>query len=658
MKFSWKWLNEIIDLKHLSLQEITDKLILAGFEINSIDNIPEIKDKVIDIDITSNRQDVCSIIGLAREISSIINVPMNEKIHYQDFNLSRYEDKQQLYKSIQDLCIDNISYIKNKTSPIWLKNYLKGCSIETDNIFNDVIKYTKVKWGYEIEVFDTEKTESNNVDINLISNHVTRYKIKNTFNIILLGRTYKIEDLKKSTSSNKNFPAPFAQNINIYSRYDFIQAYNEALNILRIYTKGIHSKSFISIKGQINNRIIYLDKKAIQNTLGYTIRKPNNYLHTVEILQKLEQLHFKAKYHHISKKFIIHVPEHRANDIKRPIDIIEEISRIYGFNKFYSNLPAIITKGDLSIQEKTIKKIRKTLRDIGLNEVLNYSLEKTPIKLSNKKIKIYNPIIQDQGILQNNIYSNLIRTKKYNINQKNLNTEIFEIGRTFTNQTETKGKYEEQIKVAGLIGNNNFTRIGWDKKPHALNWFQAKGTLEEFFEKIKADILWIPLNEKNITFFNSDLISIIHKKRTACICNKINEEIIGIFGELKEDKNFLNCSSYIFEIDVNLLIETIKSSKNIDCIFKGYSTYPSITRDISIKLNATEYVSEIKSKILQRNNPLIESVDIFNEYKNQYNLNKRNIGLRITYRAKNTTLQEEDINILNEQINDLLKAYI
>nr|YP_009293743.1 phenylalanyl-tRNA synthetase beta chain [Rhodymenia pseudopalmata]AOM64425.1 phenylalanyl-tRNA synthetase beta chain [Rhodymenia pseudopalmata] len=690
MKFSWTWLNEIIDLSNFNLEEVTEKLTLAGFEIDSIKNLPEIQDKIIDFSVTANRQDVNCIIGLAREISSIMNIPFK---HNAGRNYYRKTHKNNNIESdsLEDLFIDNLKNTKNTASPKWLQKYLAGCSITISNIiFDDIKEYIKIKWGQEIQIFDSNKiqlkhlraslfsigqnlsyiTEVNNSKIELKknsesmehknkitensvikSNNDIQYDNK-TSSITLVGKVYSEKYLKLLKSNIK--PKHTIKNLQICNRNDLYYAYCEALEILRTSTKGVHGKSYIYRKKKRDDEIIYVNKKNIRQILGQIKKRRRNFLATNEIIRILERLNLKPQYNKATQKFQVHIPEHRIEDLKRPIDVIEEIARIHGFNKFFDSLPNTIKKGRISEIKNILKKIRQILRDMGLNETIHYSLNK---EKRADKISIYNPLIKDQAVLQNNIYSSLIDTKKYNVDQKNFQTEIFEIGRIFVHNDFNQLKHQEYIHLAGLIGKKDFSRSCWSKKSNELSWFEAKGMIEDFFEKLTADIAWKPFNKKNNSWFKCESLKIINEKKSAHIYNKVTKEIIGIFAELSSCDYNLDCKTYIFEINVNLLRKSLKSLTHLDYIFKKYSTYPSITRDISLTLSSKEYIDEIKQKIFNQNR-LIKSVNIFNEYKNNNNLNNRNVGLRIIYRSDTKTLEEREVAEINQEINELLKEYI
>ena len=163
MKISWKWLNEIIDISNISLDEITQKLILAGFEIESIQNRPEIQDRVIEISITTNRGDTSSLIGLAREINTLFNLKnlystsnyyINHKNRSEEITIENNYICEMNTNAILNCQLNTIINLSKCLSPIWLINYLKAYDIKSQNTIQDIQDYIKIKWGQDIEIFD------------------------------------------------------------------------------------------------------------------------------------------------------------------------------------------------------------------------------------------------------------------------------------------------------------------------------------------------------------------------------------------------------------------------------------------------------------------------------------------------------------------------
>nr|YP_009298041.1 phenylalanyl-tRNA synthetase beta chain [Plocamium cartilagineum]AOM67979.1 phenylalanyl-tRNA synthetase beta chain [Plocamium cartilagineum] len=697
MKFSFEWLKQIINLQKITFNELVEKLILSGFEIETIENKPNIKDITIDLSITTNRLDMTSIIGLAREISTIVNTSFLSDLYLSN----RYNNKIlpnnifKISKSLFDIKINTITNLVNCLSPQWLINYLIGCDIKPRYVLNDIQEYIKIKWGQDIEIFDISKINHNTTNhtffnfkkvnsikekfiyeqcLSRLDYEILMYKNtilsvmglesnqdffcnSKTSSIIVLGTICKPEYITEITEQLSIRTDKSIRHQKKILRCDFINAYNETLQLIATYGKGTIGLSQEYHK--INNvpKKIFIEREYINNILGKTKKCNNRYLSVNRTFHILKQLKFQPIYNNNYKKFQITIPRYRENDIVNKIDVIEEIGRIHGFDYFNDNLKFYNKKGYISQKQYIIKYIKQVLRSYGLNEVNHYSLKNKSYIPNLKNISLYNPLIEDQSELRHNILQNLITTKIFNIKQKNLQNEIFEVGKIFTKNTVQKKDYIENIHIASILGNSNFSQNSWYTKAEPLSWFQAKGLLEEIFEKLNAQILWKKIDIRHIKTIDHSLLNMFKLQRSAILCNSNTKEEIGIFGEIKSNvlqKN-IGHSTYSFEINIDYLIKTINTKNHLQYKIKPYSLYPSVTRDLSIILNQGEDLEYIKQSIINRNNDLLESIEIFNAYKDKKNLKTRNIGLRLIYRAQNRSLNKIDMKNIDNDINFLLQ---
>nr|QJH88374.1 syfB [Pterocladia lucida] len=690
MKFSWKSLNYLIDLKDITLEDLANQLILAGFEVENISYISEINDQILDIDITANRQDISSVVGLAKEISCILNKPIDIKPKISNKTLSTKQNQKYLSEicgesaSIMDIAIQNITDIHITKSPQWLINYLISYDIKPSNIIDDIINYINIKWGQDIEILDLEKIteEPFNIqyltlkkDINKKNRNKlttkTKYEAIQYYNqTISINGIYTETDCKyKATNSSLTILSTICnpkyikdritentqkaeKHLKHISRDDFISGYQEAVELISKFTNSTANTKYSYHRIQTNN-VININKNLIYNILGPLNKETQTYLSIRKIIDILKKLKFQPIYY--NNNFQVIIPSYRYHDIQRPIDVIEEIGRIYGFSKFKDQLPIMNKKGYIKNSTKQIYKIRETLRDLGLHEVINYSLNE---KKHSSQVALYNPLLKEQAYLRNNLINNLINIKDNNIKQKNICFEGFEIGKVFYKQENNV--FIEKKNIAGIIGNPNFARRSWSNQIQELTWFQAKGNIEKLFRGIQANVGWKSNNSKEYKTLDSNTINIYKNQRCALLYNKLTQEEIGVFGETKSIINTkLNSDHkiYIFELDLNALLRTIKYTNPIIHRIREYSLYPSITRDTSIKLKKEKNIDCIKEIILQNNYKLIESIEIFNEYEKITNKKEKYISLRITYRALSRTLEEKDIKEIDNQINNLIKIH-
>nr|YP_009346776.1 phenylalanine tRNA synthetase [Gracilaria firma]APR74311.1 phenylalanine tRNA synthetase [Gracilaria firma] len=692
MKFSLRWLRQIVDLEGIPFNSLAEKLTISGFEIENIVYDSSNNDILFDLTTTANRQDVLSIIGLAREISCLFNRPLKYKFYKDSIAINiDYLNLSKNSISLLDLFLVQMNYLHNNVSPLWLQYYLKSYDINPSNLLSDISEYIYLKWGQFIQIFDKNKINPLPIRYSLFSlekiNHslptstsiqleVLKYGnlILSTIglyantcircdiltnSIIILGQACNkkyIRNIQKLLNINTDLSKKC---LNSGLESDYLNAFYETVQLVGSFGFSILGKYYRYSNFYYVPQTIILEKNKINNILGSIRVGLYGYLTVEEIIDLLETLNFIVIYDELKNLFKIQVPIHRQNDIKRPIDIIEEIGRVYGFNKFISRLPSIY-KDKINFYNLFIDKIyrvRYLLRDLGLNEVHNYSFYDNQFFYNKDQVGILNPLVQDQSYLRSSLIGQLIINQQNNLKQGSKNIEIFDIGKIFKLDSHNVNlnsirKPSEYLSLAGLIANSIFLRQSWADKPQGLSWFHAKGIIEEFLDKLEVATKWKAVNslQDSSLFFN--IINLLRVNRTAIIYN-INNKEIGVFGQLRKG---YGSSVYIFEFDFIKLLSSIAPCNHINSIISSYSIYPSVTRDISLTLNNSNSIYSVKKYIYSLNNRLIESIEVFNYYKNHYS-SFYNVGLRIVYRSYNRTLNYNDLNRIDKEIKNLLDKY-
>nr|AYR06179.1 phenylalanyl-tRNA synthetase beta chain [Renouxia sp.] len=678
MKISWNWLKEKTHLSNISYVELSEKLTLAGFEVESIKYNKEINDTIIELSITSNRSDINSLMSLTTEIGAIIKtwrkadeiIPL-QAIEHRTIDLS-LQGNLDICEQLKVSIIHNVNITQ---SPKWLHNYLVAYDIKPLNNPLDIINLINLEWGQSIQILTSSQLNNlSNIHLKLekdTQNQFTYptlylneeklyslrrnleipflYMDNSIISIIIVGIIYKQDYLNKTRNRT-------AKETSTPSKIQFINAYNQTLNLIcRLYSTEVDTTYIYNdTKNTYVRPIIKIDINKINQVLGPLESNSNSfntYLNEDIVIDILRKLRFNT----FKKNAILEIqaPENRSHDIAREIDIIEEIGRIYGFNYFKDELPKANQKGQISFKTLTINKIRHILRSMGLHEVIHYSLNFTQ-DCKSRAISLYNPLTIEQSQLRTSLIDNLIQAKLYNVKQGNDILECFEIGRIFLYDSDKQIK-REKVHLSGLLGHPHYNRSNWSDKPSQLSWLQAKGHLEEFFERMHIQVSWeeLPIDSDS-TLFNS---SYLHPKRTSYIIH--DKKTLGLFSQLKNKvtkKIHINHLIYIFEIDIDNLLNAIRTPKHLSYINQPYSNYPRITRDISIRINKympIQKILHIMQNIQKTTNYQLESVILFDEY---YTTNKKsetkNIGLRVTYRSSHKTLTNTEI----EQVEKSLKA--
>nr|YP_010850917.1 Phenylalanine-tRNA ligase beta subunit [Lophurella mutabilis]WGH13502.1 Phenylalanine-tRNA ligase beta subunit [Lophurella mutabilis] len=667
MKFSWQLINNFANLDHIDFNQFKENLTLSGLEIDNVENIEKYKDKIIDLSITANREEISSSLSLAIEASTIFNTALKiipiqlkykESIQYNDKT-----SKNKKYTEIAYIRIITLKEIITNTTPEWLLNQLKINQIDQKDVLNNIKEYIKIKWGQSFDITNYNKIQQeknttqdfnsiklfNSKAINLIIKSIRNNNKSeiNKLNLLIFTTINKIEN---QSFINYEF-SEFYENM-------FIDSMKLITTIIGgTITKYNHAHQKIFIK----NSTIKIKKQNINQSLGYIKGKQLKFINTHNVTKILQQLKLHPKYQKKDKLFEITIPSYRKHDLKREIDVIEEIGRIYQFKHFFNKIKKSSRQGWKSKTYIKVKQIKNTLRKLGLHEVINCCIHNN-INNNFTNPKIYNPITNTQQELRTNILENLISNYEHNIKYSKNNIEIFEIGKIFQKYNTDNKTYIEKRHLSGLVHNNKYTRSNWSNENKNITIFHFKDIIERFLETISSRAI---LQEKLINNERKNFNYpeyLLKKNKQIRIYDPQAKTIIGIIGELNnkfiKKFNYKNDKIYVFEINLNKLIETTKSINHLEYTSKKYSNYPSVTRDISIKLKKYIEIKKIKETILAGNKELIESIDVFNEYSTNDNIdhNKiRCVGLRITYRSKNRTLNNKDITDIDTNLENKLQ---
>nr|AHB35333.1 phenylalanyl-tRNA synthetase beta chain [Neoporphyra perforata] len=675
MKVSLNWLKELANIEIEDLDNLTSQLTQAGFEVEDIESIvlEDQIDHILDISSTANRSDVLSMIGLSRELlaltkSSTLQVPnqiidkfFSKKSNVlTDHNLLHCND---YFSAV----IDGIEIIE---SPDWLKNRLLSSGFTSKNLLVDISNYIMLKWGQPINIIDFGKVNyKNNITIqsNFYAGENTEIELDNKniklrknilvtkVNDSITGIAGIVANHKFETDFNTTSifleSAIFKQSIvrqssrflNIRTESSVRQerglnidnwenAYLEALSLITDLAGGNIREIFSKKKTKKDILHVNLSIKRVQDILG-PISHDNQirFLYFQEIQDILHSLNFTI-IHKTQETIKIEVPNYRRQDIFREVDIIEEIARIYGYHKFKSSLPSIQFNKKSSKKRQFIDKSRNILRNLGLTELVHYSLVK-----SLGDISLNNPLIQDYSNLRCSLIEGLIESNLYNLKQSSQTIDSFEIGTVFNT---IQNKIVETTNLATILGGNLDIRSTWSQPVHSLNWYEAKGIVENFFQKIDRRVEW---RKQDII---DNRINLIQKNKSAVLI--YNNTTIGIFSELNQEicsQLGLNTKLFVLEVNLNILEDSHNQFDYLNYQIRPYSKYPSIIRDLSLIVPQDMEISYLLKVLDQFNDKDLESTKLFDQYTNKsIGKQKKSIGLRFTYRSSQKTLTNLEID--------------
>ena len=699
MQISLKWINELVKIETIKLDYLIEKLIFGGFEVEDIIEIEinKIKHITLDISATANRSDSLSIQGISTEIVALLNKPFSFS-HYLTTSDTIYKKilKHEIIlplnvnpdcSFISSVIIENV---KNVTVPKWLKNKLICSGIIPTNTLTDFQTYILLETGYTFGFYDFDKISSklNNKIFNLsvsnakngekfLTNNGKKYELNESILVIkakniILGIAGLIES-DEFTYSDKTtsiliegsiFKAAKirqqSRNLGIRTdrskRYEkslkntyLIQSYYRLISLLRISNPTITVKwQTIAKRAEqeiISIKLKYQTVKEILGPIDQSSNKTVNYISTNLIEDYLKRLNFDFIYNESEQMWTVTVPHSRSEDISREIDLIEEIGRIHGFNNFLITLPKLSNIGIEDISYKTRKRITVCLLNLGLNELIHYSLV-NEITLLTNEIKLVNPLVSEYANLRSSLLPSLIKTVQENLQQSNSIINGFEYGHIFLE--EQKNQFLEKNHVAGIFGGFKI-KPTWSEPPKELTWFEAKGQIEQLFSQLNLSVLWK----------NNSSNQLLHSYRSANIYSSLNKKI-GTFGQINPilaNKINLPSAIYLFEFNV----ETIQNSLQTNnlSIYQEYSLYPKIIKDISFIVKKEITVEDIQQIIYLNGTKYLSKVNLLDEYSSNFIYkNSTSLCIQLIFQSNDKTLQNNEIDgILNNICSFLIQEF-
>ena len=626
----------------------------------------KLNDQVIDFELTANRGDLLSILGMAYEVGAIYDKKVK------DIDLSHKENKENIndiFKvkvNTENCSIFLAKKVKNvviKESPDFIKSRLIASGIRPINNVVDISNYVMLETGQPLHFYDADCLKDC-LEVRMANE---REKLTTLDGI---ERDLKTEDIVISDGEKAIGLAGVmggleteitdkSKNIIIESAiFDSVKVRRTSNAILRSeasnrFEKGLDpNRTFMAIErachllekyasGEVvgdiakydttekEDKIINITAENINNILGMTISEK-------EILDVFRRLGFKATVK--DGVIVVSVPRRRL-DIVIKEDLIEEVGRIYGVNNIKGKLPNILPK--MGSYDKCTRQIRNKMVDLGLNETLSYVLvpeadAKMFTKDDYETVKLLAPLSEDKNTLRHSLLVALYKIYEYNKARNNKDVSIFEIGKAFQKKDE---EYTETKKLAALMSGEYY--LGLDKKK--VDFYVIKGVAEEILDYLGYNGRYSFV--RNLEKTPDEL----HPGQSAVI--SVNNDIVGIIGKIhpKVEKDDV----YVLEIDLDRLL-----SKRVGKMkYKEISKFPNIKKDLSIVVDKKISAQEIGMKIKKLAGSLLESSEVFDVYTGTgIEEDKKSISFALTFGKGDRTLTDDEINeVMNKIIAGLEK---
>ncbi len=626
-------------------------------------------DYIMDFEITPNRPDCLNMLGMAREVKASFNRDM-VKLERFDFNLNLESHLKTVSSSNLDACKRfiglEIEDVVIKESPQFIKSRLMAYGIRPINNIVDLGNFVMLETGQPVHCYDYDKLNGNLVadvlekeaevlcldDENRIVPKGT-IVIRDDKNIVAIAGIMGGKDSSVTENTTKIFleVANFdATSIRLASKKLGLRSESSSRN-----EKGINSPLCIDAverfaylvekfgMGKVNKKYFDFNEDDFTNPkIEISAERVNSLLGTEittnEIISIFELLGFK-----VDKKdtLTVEIPYYRT-DILKDYDLIEEVARIYGYDKIPESEPTLSVKGGLNQHQTNRFKAYDVLTGLGYEEILTYSFigpnsfDKINIP-KDDKLRNYsavkNPLGEEFSIMRPFLLSSILEIAEYNVKRKNKNLKFFEISSVFDHNINDENSAPIQGENLIMLGEGEFS-----------DYFKLKLDFEKLIKR---------MNIGKISYKKSNAEVSYHSGRVADVF--LNDEKIGVIGEVHPLvlKNYgINTRVSVVEVD----FKKLSGSVNPDFKYNKLSKYPSATRDIAILVDKKITNGDIKELIEKTGTELLESVTLFDVYEGE-NIDqaKKSMAYSLVFRDKNKNLEETEIVSVYEKILNELK---
>jgi phenylalanyl-tRNA synthetase beta chain len=674
MRASLNWLKDFVDFS-LSSDELSHLLTMTGLEVEEIEVTDD--DTIFEVAITPNRPDCLSIKGIAREVSSSLELPLKDtKVKIEG------EGKGPVIE-INDhhLCpryVSRIIYgVKTGPTPDWISRRLESHGFRSSNNIVDITNYVMLEMGHPMHAFDLDRLAGEKINVRTAGStkdfHTLDSKKRD-----LTGDTLLICDEEKPVAlagimgGLNSEVTSSTVNILLESAYFDPVSIRRTSKRLSLSTESSYrferGADINVLKTALDRAVQLITEIAGGKVTGITDNYPEphivkpisvgfnkiNSLMGIDIneehaLSFLNSLGIKSRRE--GKGIVVEPPSYR-HDIKNDADVIEEIARLYRYDRIPVSLPSIrMHPLPDNTGRRIMNKTKNSMIRSGFTEVINLSfmspdvLDRINIPADDRRralVFIKNPLRKEESALRTSLLPGLLENVRVNINRGERALSFFEISRVFFASGQKLP--QEVVQMAAVFTRETDDSI-WNKRH--TGFFDIKGALENLFDDLKVAFEQeTPSSEPYL-----------HPGKSFTI--NVDGHMTGSLGTLHPGvAHAMDLPEHIsiFEIyDLKKLLSSIPSK----IIFTPLPKYPYVERDIAIVVSRDVTVKQAKEAVSKINSDLVESVRLFDIYTGKpIPDNKKSLAFSIRYRADGRTLTDEEVDALHEKILNNLELSI
>lgn len=677
MRIPVSWLKEFVPVK-AGADEIARRLTLSGFEVEEILEVDG--EKVLEVNVTPNRGDCLSILGIAREIAAIYGrgvsgKPLSHRSLRPPRNIGGLRSllvKVSQPKACPRYSLAVIEGVKIGSSPDWLVRRLAQVGIRSINNVVDVTNYVLVELGQPLHAFDRKKIRGGKILVRkardqekiltldgeereLISDDLVIADSEGAIALagIMGGKETEIDDNSTTAVLESAFFEPSGirktvrrLGIQTESSYRFergidpegmIRALQRAAQLIQELAGGGMAGPLTDFyPGRSPGRKILFSPAQVETLLGgdWPVSRVKQNFGKLSL-----QVRPKTK-----ERWEVSVPSYRS-DIQREADLIEETARYEGLEKIPTTFPSLVaapvSKSRASQAERTV---RRLLADLGLREAVHFSflspedLSHFDPSLLDRAVPLENPLGREYSLMRPTLLPSLLKTAALHHRHKISTVRLFELRNRFE---KAEGRITESKTLAGVLTGHRLLSH-WSDHVRETDFYDLKGLVERLFREMR--ILK--------STFAASMAPFLHPNQQAAAM--IGGRTVGLLGEVHPDllsRFDLKRAAFVFELDWGALADLRSSEKQ----FESYSLHPVVERDLALVVEESVAAASLL-EFIHGQDPAIWNVSLFDLYRGpQIPQGKKSLAFAIQIGRKNQTLTEEEVNAVYGRLVENLK---
>ncbi|MBI3316984.1 MAG: phenylalanine--tRNA ligase subunit beta [Candidatus Omnitrophica bacterium] len=679
MKVSLDWLHDYVSFRGDGAA-MAEKLTLAGLEVKKIEERADLQDKVFETEITSNRPDWLSHIGVAREIAAVchqkLKLPQIKKRAS-----SKIAPKWTLQIQDREGCPYYtgiyLGGIKQVETPVLIRKRLEACGLRPINFIVDITNYVLLETGQPLHAFDADRLKGNKIVVRrakpqekfaaINENHYELYPedivISDTENPCALGGVMggKESEIDSETKNiflesaffNPRFIRRTSRRLGLSSdsSYRFERRVDpqgvdfsrqRAVDLICHYAcpETVGPVIRAGKKPGVKVRNLKLSAKELEGILGFKIPEKN-------VLNILTRLGFQIK--RISKgAWRITLPSYRG-DVSAPVDLVEEVARIYGYEKIPESLPSRPPLLDQdSFAQDLETRARQVLCGIGFHETITVSLiSKNYLanpEILNKAISVQNPQNKDLCWMRPTFLPSFLQVIKRNVDFGSKQVLLYELSNLY--QKPVRPSLASEKRVLGLALAGKWSLKNWVDAEREVTFYDLKGTLEHLFASLGIPkICYERSSHPLLKTHNSESL-------------QTHGTTLGILGEVSAQE----IKHWDFEGEVfyaEIFLEALASLGKKLTLVREIPKFPAMERDLAICVPESVPSGELEEEMRKLGGSLLTKIELFDLYRGgRVSPGHKNLAYRLTYQSYERTLLSEEIQSLHHKIaNSLALKY-